>query len=101
MYSTIMALALAILFMDAAVLVHAGLYVVQPLQGSTCRGGESCTITWLDDGIRPLLSAVGVSTVGLYTGKQQLVQTIPPVDVSSVHSITFKPNPSAGPNSDT
>lgn len=44
--------------------------VIQPSQGSTCRGGESCTITWLDDGSRPLLSAIGVSTVGLYTGKQ-------------------------------
>ena len=76
--------------MDAALLVDAGLYVrvsptcfcpwgfrlirtfqvIQPSQGSTCRGGESCTITWLDDGSRPLLSAIGVSTVGLFTGKQ-------------------------------
>jgi len=90
MYPTFLALVLALIFMDAALLVDAGLYVrvsprvlslgfrptrklfqvIQPSQGSTCRGGESCTITWLDDGSRPLLSAIGVSTVGLFTGKQ-------------------------------
>ncbi|KIM41564.1 hypothetical protein M413DRAFT_151075 [Hebeloma cylindrosporum] len=101
MYPTFLALVLALIFMDAALLVDAGLYVIQPSQGSTCRGGESCTITWLDDGSRPLLSAIGLSTVGLYTGKQKLVQRIVPVDVTSTHSITFKPNPAAGPNSDS
>ncbi|KAJ7600514.1 hypothetical protein C8J56DRAFT_1038158 [Mycena floridula] len=58
-------------------------------------------VEWLDDGQRPLLSAVGVSYVGLYTGKQKLVQTITPVDVSASLSLTFVPNPEAGPNSDT
>ncbi|KAF8814406.1 hypothetical protein BYT27DRAFT_7082282, partial [Phlegmacium glaucopus] len=59
-----------------------------------------CTVTWLDDGEKPLLSVIGVSTVGLYTGMQQLVQTIAPVDVANTHSITFTPLPDAGPNFD-
>ncbi len=91
--------------------------VVQPLEGSTCEADKPCTITWVDNGVRPLLSSIGLSTVGLYTGHQvcwklttpmnaqcpvqQLVQTIPAVDVSTEHSVTFNPNPSAGPNSDT
>ncbi|KAF9474849.1 hypothetical protein BDN70DRAFT_841720 [Pholiota conissans] len=91
-------LALAFLFLDT---VRAGIYVVEPLKGSTCRANKPCTITWLENGERPLLSAVGVSTVGLFTGRQQLVQTIPPVDVSKTQSVTFTPNPSAGPDSDT
>ncbi|KDR77299.1 hypothetical protein GALMADRAFT_225415 [Galerina marginata CBS 339.88] len=98
MYSTYLALALAILLTDAAVLVNAALFIVQPSQGSTCTGGKPCTVTWVDDGTRPLLSAVGVSTVGLFTGHQKLVQTITPVDVGSAHSFTFTPNPAAGPN---
>ncbi|CAA7268791.1 unnamed protein product [Cyclocybe aegerita] len=100
MYSSLMALALAIICLDFVMLVNAGLYIVEPRQGTTCRGGQPCTVTWLDDGTRPLLSAIGVSTIGLYTGKQQLVQRITPVDVSTAQSLTFTPNPAAGPNSD-
>ncbi|KAJ3496508.1 hypothetical protein NLJ89_g10476 [Agrocybe chaxingu] len=100
MYSSLMALALAIICLDFVMLVNAGLYIVEPRQGTTCRGGQLCTVTWLDDGTRPLLSAIGVSTIGLYTGKQQLVQRIAPVDVSTAQSLTFTPNPAAGPNSD-
>ncbi|RXW23236.1 hypothetical protein EST38_g2649 [Candolleomyces aberdarensis] len=80
--------------------VDAALYVVTPLSGSTCRGGQPCTVTWLDNGQTPLLSAIGVTHVALYTGTLKLVQTLPPVDVSSTLSFTFTPNPAAGPNSD-
>lgn len=44
--------------------------VVKPLQGSTCQAGKSCSVDWLDDGIHPLLTAIGVVDVGLYHGKQ-------------------------------
>ncbi|KAF8902604.1 hypothetical protein CPB84DRAFT_1678808 [Gymnopilus junonius] len=101
MYSTYLAIALAILCLDSAILVHAGLFIVQPAAGSVCKAGQECTISWVDNGLRPLVSAIGVSTVGLYTGRQQLVQSITPVDVSTEHSITFQPNPAAGPNSDS
>ncbi|KJA17825.1 hypothetical protein HYPSUDRAFT_205921 [Hypholoma sublateritium FD-334 SS-4] len=98
MYSIHIFLVLVTLYLGVA---QAELFVVQPLEGSTCEANKPCTITWVDNGVRPLLSAVGLSTVGLYTGRQQLVQTIPPVDVSTEHSVTFSPNPSAGANSDT
>ncbi|TFK29515.1 hypothetical protein FA15DRAFT_347247 [Coprinopsis marcescibilis] len=88
---------LATLFL--ATLVKAELYVVEPFQDSTCHGGEPCTVTWLDNGSSPLLAAIGVVSVGLYTGDRQLVQTLDPADVSAVRSLTFTPNPAAGPDS--
>ncbi|KAJ7701826.1 hypothetical protein B0H17DRAFT_924028 [Mycena rosella] len=72
---------------------------VQPANGSTCTGGTPCSLQWLDDGDAPLLNEIGVVTAGLFTGKQQLVQTIKPLDVSNLHSVQFTPNAQAGPNS--
>ncbi|KAK0469183.1 uncharacterized protein EV420DRAFT_1492916 [Desarmillaria tabescens] len=89
-----------ILHTNAALSVRS-LYVIEPNSGSSCHGGQNCTVEWLDDGTWPLLSSFGVSTVGLYTGTQQLVQTLDPVDTSATHSLTFTPIPEAGPNSDT
>ncbi|ETW77354.1 hypothetical protein HETIRDRAFT_105500 [Heterobasidion irregulare TC 32-1] len=73
--------------------------VVNPMTTTTCHGGQDCTIEWLDNGQRPLLSDLGICTVGLYTGEMQLLQHIEPIDVSLNHSLTFTPNPNAGPNS--
>ncbi|KAF8062230.1 hypothetical protein FPV67DRAFT_1672707 [Lyophyllum atratum] len=100
MYPTTLALVLAFWILNFALLADAGIYVLKPSAGSKCHGGQTCTIEWLDDGSQPLLSAAGVCTFGLFTGKQQLVQAIAPADVSTAHSVTFKPNPAAGPNSD-
>ncbi|KAF8893012.1 hypothetical protein BD779DRAFT_1436375, partial [Infundibulicybe gibba] len=69
--------------------------------GSTCHGGQECTIEWLDDGRSPLLTAIGLCNFGLFTGKQQLIQALPSADVATTHSLTFVPTPGAGPNSDT
>ncbi|KAL0570646.1 hypothetical protein V5O48_011313 [Marasmius crinis-equi] len=101
MHLTLLALALALLVaLEAIVSVEAALYVINPQEGSTCHGGEECTVEWLDDGSRPLLSTIGVATIGLYTGNQQLVQRIDAVDVSKVQSLRFTPIPGAGPDSD-
>ncbi|PBK66342.1 hypothetical protein ARMSODRAFT_960331 [Armillaria solidipes] len=89
-----------VLHTNAALSVRS-LYVIEPDSGSSCHGGQNCTVEWLDDGVRPLLSSFGVSIVGLYTGTQQLVQNIDPVDTSTTHSLTFTPIPEAGPDSDT
>jgi len=101
MYLAHLALVLAFCISNFTLLVNAGIFVIEPASGSTCHGGQSCTVEWLDDGIRPLLTAAGICTLGLYTGDLKLVQALPPVDVSGTHSITFKPNPAAGPNSDS
>ena len=94
MYSMYLAFALAILCLDSAILARAGLFVrdfsmqylvvvdmsvlqiIQPSAGSVCKANQECTITWVDDGIRPLVSDIGVSTVGLYTGKQVRVSSL-------------------------
>jgi len=86
--------------LNAALQTYAGVFILAPSDGSTCHGGQECVVHWLDDGISPLLSAFGVSTVGLYTGDLQLVQSIEPVDVSQTRSLVFTPIPQAGPNSD-
>ncbi|KAF7376034.1 hypothetical protein MSAN_00018200 [Mycena sanguinolenta] len=72
---------------------------IQPQSGSTCTGGTPCVLEWDDDGILPLLPEIGIVTAGLYTGEQQLVQSIPPLNVADVNSITFTPLAQAGPNS--
>ncbi|KIK61301.1 hypothetical protein GYMLUDRAFT_166434 [Collybiopsis luxurians FD-317 M1] len=95
------ALALAIIALGALTAVQASLFIIQPSSGSTCSGGSPCTVQWLDDGTSPLNSEIGVTTVGLYTGVMQLVQSIPAVDVSTSQSLTFTPIPGAGPNSNT
>ncbi|KAF8351923.1 hypothetical protein F5887DRAFT_6100 [Amanita rubescens] len=89
----------AFVTLSAALFVSAEIYVTQPASGDSCHGGKSCTVSWVDNGVPPLLSSIGVVRVGLYTGDLQLVQTIVPVDVSTSHSLTFTPNPQAGPNS--
>ncbi|KDQ56634.1 hypothetical protein JAAARDRAFT_296512 [Jaapia argillacea MUCL 33604] len=99
MIPTFMILSLVFLLLNLITTVHAGLYVVTPSDGSTCHGGQPCTVTWLDDGELPLLTSIGACTVGLYTKDEQLLQQIEPVDVASTHSLTFTPNPEAGPNS--
>lgn len=91
--------------------------MISPLATTSCRAAHPCTVEWLDDGAAPLLAAIGVATVGLYTGDevrfspsppfvpylgmnadgigaaQELVQTLPPVDVSTAHSLVFTVSP--------
>ncbi|KIL55987.1 hypothetical protein M378DRAFT_173094 [Amanita muscaria Koide BX008] len=88
-----------LLALASALVANAAIYVTEPSAGSSCHGGQTCSISWLDDGQAPLLSSIGVTRVALYTGELQLVQTLQPVDVSSAHTLTFTPDPKAGPNS--
>jgi len=81
-------------------LVDAALFILEPFQNSICSGGQPCVVTWVDDGQQPLLQAIGISTVALYTLTQQLVQTITPVDVALASELTFTPLPGAGADSD-
>ncbi|KAI0316873.1 hypothetical protein OF83DRAFT_1124377 [Amylostereum chailletii] len=80
---------------------RAEFFVVNPSESTTCHAGQSCKVQWLDNGERPLLANMGPCYVGLYRGKQQLIQQLDPVDVSSVHSLDFTPQANAGPNSNT
>ncbi|KAH8829190.1 hypothetical protein DL96DRAFT_1597091 [Flagelloscypha sp. PMI_526] len=78
----------------------ADLYVINPRKGSSWSAGQEITVTWLDDGVAPPLSAIGEASVGLYHGQEKLVQTIQSVNVGQSHSITFRPIAAAGPNDD-
>ncbi|KAI0088270.1 hypothetical protein BDY19DRAFT_189303 [Irpex rosettiformis] len=73
------------------------LYITHPLTSTTCTGGKQCEVDWVDDGTAPFVSDIGPCYVGLYNGNGVLVQQIEPVDVASVHSLTFTPDSKAGP----
>ncbi|KAH7928813.1 hypothetical protein BV22DRAFT_1003951, partial [Leucogyrophana mollusca] len=63
--------------------------VTNPVQSTTCTGGQSCSVEWIDNGEQPLLSSIGECTVGLYNGELALVQSLQSVDVSTTHSFQF------------
>ncbi|OCH88717.1 hypothetical protein OBBRIDRAFT_836368 [Obba rivulosa] len=90
-------MALLVLF-SLALSVQATIFVTSPASGGTCSGGSSCTVEWVDNGEAPLLSTIGPCFVGLYNGNDVLVQQIEPVDVANLHSLTFTPDPNAGPS---
>jgi len=98
---TLLAAVASLWFLNAISSVRGALYVIDPLESTTCHGGKPCTVQWVDDGIQPLLTSIGACTVGLYHGEMELVQQIAPIDVSTAHSLEFTPNPNAGPNSNT
>jgi hypothetical protein len=95
------AFATATLALASLPTVLGSLFVITPSPKTGCHGGQPCSVQWLDDGQQPLLTTMGPCYVGLFTGKQQLLQQIEPVDVSTTHSLTFTPSPNAGPNSNT
>lgn len=100
MFSTLFPLAL--LFGAPSVL--AGVYITNPVSSTTIKGGQTLTINWKDDGISPVLSAVGPSSIDLYTGsttQQTFLQTFAEnVDVSKVNSVTGLIPASIGPDGD-
>ncbi|KAH9929047.1 uncharacterized protein BXZ73DRAFT_48269 [Epithele typhae] len=82
-----------------ALLARADLYLTSPLPDTTCTGGKTCTVNWVDDGVQPLIPVIGPCYVALYNGNMRLIQQIEPVDVSSQHSLDFTPDPNSGPDS--
>ncbi|KAH7912840.1 hypothetical protein BJ138DRAFT_1111952 [Hygrophoropsis aurantiaca] len=90
---------LALAFLTTSLPAALGsVYVTNPVQATTCHGGQACTVQWVDNGETPLLSSIGECTVGLYNGELALVQSLQSVDVSTSQSFQFTPNPSAGAN---
>ncbi|KAG1886775.1 hypothetical protein F4604DRAFT_1723524 [Suillus subluteus] len=89
---------LALLVSTRLAFVQAAVYVTNPVQSTTCSGGQSCEVDWVDDGQSPLLSDIGECTVGLYNGEMALVQSLTSVNVADTTSFSFTPNPSAGDN---
>jgi hypothetical protein len=99
MLSSLLILSLAAI----APLVHATVYVTDPVATSTLPAGQPATIKWQDDGTAPSLAQFGLSSIGLYVGsptQQTLLQSIATnVDVSKVGSQGWTPDPKVGPDS--
>ncbi|KAH9990205.1 hypothetical protein BJV74DRAFT_878072 [Russula compacta] len=93
---------LVLAFAAVAPLVHATVYVTDPVATSSLPAGQPTKITWQDDGKSPNLTAFGLASIGLYAGNQNqqtLLQTIATnVDVANVSEVAWTPDASAGPN---
>jgi len=89
----------SIVFLTLLRTVSGSLFVINPTEQTVCHGGQPCAVEWLDDGQEPLLTTMGPCYVALFTGIEMLRQQIEPIDVSATHSLSFTPNPDAGPNS--
>lgn len=42
--------------------------VIDPPTHGACHGNQPCTVSWLDDGIAPLLDVINICNVALYNG---------------------------------
>ncbi len=63
-----------------------------PASGSTCHGGEECTVQWLDNGAAPLLASFGVCSVGLYTGDNVRLSKRYPQKLVLIHALATRAN---------
>jgi len=80
------------------------LAVSLPTADTTCAAGASCTVSWIDNNLGSTLAQLGTCTVALYTGSKNLqtfLQPIAypnPINVSTVRTIDFTPDPTVGEN---
>ncbi|KAN0125279.1 hypothetical protein V8E53_015643 [Lactarius tabidus] len=100
MLSSLLVLALAVI----APSVHATVFITNPTASTSIAAGQSFQITWQDDGTSPNVTAFGISTIGLYVGNSiqqtQLQLITNNVNVATVNSQTWTPDPTVGGNSD-
>ncbi|KAI0279570.1 hypothetical protein BGY98DRAFT_416163 [Russula aff. rugulosa BPL654] len=97
MFSSLLVLSLAAL----APLAHATVFITHPTNGVSIPAGQAFTITWMDDGSSPNLTAFGPASIGLYVGtvtQQTQLQLIGNVDVSTVSQLSWTPDPTVGAN---
>jgi len=80
--------------------------VTAPIAGTTCTGGQVCSVTWNDNRQGVSLAQQGNCTVALYTGGAQQQTFLQPIaypnaiNVSTIQTIQFTVDPTVGPNSD-
>jgi len=80
------------------------LSMTSPIGTTTCTGGQSCVISWRDDGTAPSLAQQGNCTIALYTGGAQQQTFLQPivypgsVNVSTTGEVDFTVDPTVGPN---
>lgn len=105
MYAPAMLKSLLALAVLAVAPAAAELSVTAPIATTTCTGGQTCEVSWRDDGKGVNLTQQGLCTVALYVGgrtQQTFLQPIAfptPINVATTASIVFTVDPSVGENS--
>jgi hypothetical protein len=81
----------------------ATVYVTAPVATTVYSGGKPAVVTWQESGSSPSLKDFGPTKISIYTGNAQQQTSLQVlnanVDVSTVSSINFTPDPTIGPNS--
>jgi hypothetical protein len=95
--------AAALFLLALASSTQATVFLTAPVASTSFTGGQDATLTWQDDGAAPSLKDFGPAKIFLSTGnaiQQTNLQTISQsTDVGTVNSLTFKVDPTIGPNS--
>ena len=77
--------------------------LTSPVSSTSCKGGESCTVSWIDNGDSPSLSEFGNSRVAIFVGSQNsqtmLQEIVADVNVETTSTISFTVDPNMGENS--
>ena len=93
----------AFLLLAVASQAFATVFITNPVATSSFAGGSDVTVTWIESGSGPTLEDFGPSIISVYVGnaqQQTRLQTIEEdVDVSKSGSVTWKVDPSIGPDS--
>jgi len=80
----------------------ATIYVTSPVASTVCTAGQSCLVSWNDDGATPALGTIGACSIDLCTGgvqQQTCLQNVSPsLDVSQNAQINFLPEATIGEN---
>jgi len=82
--------------------VLANVFMTNPTASTTCQGGKSCSIAWMDDGKAPNLQQFGNASIGIWVGsvtsQTQLQPIQSSVNVATTAAVQFTVDPSIGPN---
>ncbi|KAF5365259.1 hypothetical protein D9758_005396 [Tetrapyrgos nigripes] len=80
----------------------ANVFITSPTESIGMTGGQTATISWIDQNGGPSLADFGDAKVGIFTGnanQQTLLQlVVDNVNVATTASIQFTPDASIGPN---
>ena len=60
---------LLFLLISTILLTEASLYSTKPIANTTYIAGQAALVTWVEDGVEPLLSSLGRMKIDLYAGR--------------------------------
>jgi hypothetical protein len=93
----------ALLLLSFTSVAFATVYVTAPVAATTYSGGQPATISWQESGSAPTLAQFGNAKISIYAGNAQEQTSLQlvnaSVNVATVSSISFIPDPTIGPNS--